>query len=75
MNERSEIQQTRRWTALLLSTLQTHRFSCLGMFPYPYITGDDVDLELGYLYGLFAPVMAQASGTSVANAFARVELF
>ncbi len=38
-------------------------------------TGSDVDLEFSYLYGIFASVMAQASGASTANAFARVELF
>lgn len=38
-------------------------------------SGASVDLEFNYLYGIFASVMAQASGASDANAFARVELY
>lgn len=38
-------------------------------------TADAVELEFAYLVDLFAQVLAQASGSSTANAFARVEIF
>jgi len=46
-----------------------------GLIEIENTSGADVDLEFGYLFGLFADVMAQAYGLSTASAFARVELF
>jgi hypothetical protein len=57
-------------TATVSATLQTE-----GRIEIENTTGNDVDVEFSYLYGVFASVAAQSSGISTANAFARVELY
>ena len=57
-------------TASVEAILQTE-----GYIDIENTTGSDVDLEFSYLYEVFASVMAQATGASVANASAYVSIF